>query len=599
MDQGKFAADFLAANLDKIYGFGKKVYGKADAAIQVSLKTAYTDYLNASRLKHSKSKSFFIRNQPVELYSYYVPTSIACGNRLITKPNFKKCTDFTNRIVISGTGGSGKSVLMKHLFLDCIHEKSHTPILIELRDLNSYEKTLDDFVNESLSNFGFKTTQDYIKNAKLAGHFCYFFDGFDEISPKLRNKITREISSLSKKFPKCPIFISSRPDDTLTSLDEFSTFKMCPLELSEALELVGKLPFDDVIKDKFCSNLSKGLFEKHKSFLSNPLLLSIMLLTYGENAEIPSKLSIFYNQAFDALFRRHDAYKGAYSRDRLTTLDSQDFIRLFSLFSLQTYEKRLFKMPRSQCLEFIEKSIKILNINVDANDYLNDLLSAVCLLIEDGLEITFSHRSFQEYFVALYISTAAPEVQFRLIERFWINLNSDNVFNLLREINPDLYERALLVPKLEEFFAEIKVKNTIEIPHLIRYLKLIFRTVEYNHDPDQDHGMMFFFDNSKEGIRICQHRIVQIAVRDYSDYVMPTKEKINEDSLRMFKKHFQDVTEYEVNTLDNKSPIVFDLNANGSWYSVAYLSAAYSAFKGLKSKHTNTTQSFDILLGIK
>lgn len=353
MEEGKFAADFVSANIEKIFDFGKKAYGKVDAVLQVSLKTAYTDYLNASRLKYSKSKSFFIRNQPVELYTYYVPTGISCGDKLISKPDFKKCTEFTNRIVISGTGGSGKSVLIKHLFLNCIQEKTHTPILIELRDLNAYEKSLDDFVSETLSNFGFKTTDDYIKNAKEAGHFSYFFDGFDEITPKLRIKIIKQISSLSKKFPKCPIFISSRPDDDVSGLDDFSTFRMRPLQLNEALDLVTKLPFDDVIKSKFCSNLSDGLFEKHESFLSNPLLLSIMLLTYGENAEIPSKLSIFYNQAYEALFRRHDAYKGAFNRDRLTTLDIQDFSKVFSLFCLQTYEKRLFKMPRSVCLEFI------------------------------------------------------------------------------------------------------------------------------------------------------------------------------------------------------------------------------------------------------
>lgn len=189
MDEGKFAADFLSANLEKIISFARKAYGKADAALQITLKTAYENYLSASRLKYSKSKSFFIRSQPVELYSYYVPTGISCGERVIDKPDFNQCISFTNRVVISGTGGSGKSVLIRHLFLSCIHEKSHVPILIELRDLNSYDKNLDDYVNETLLSLGFKANEDYIKNAKSAGHFCYFFDGFDEVTPKSRNKI--------------------------------------------------------------------------------------------------------------------------------------------------------------------------------------------------------------------------------------------------------------------------------------------------------------------------------------------------------------------------------------------------------------------------
>lgn len=596
MDEGKFAADFVSANLEKIYGFGKSVYGKADAAIQVTLRTAYTNYLNASRLKYSKSKSFFIRSQPVELYSYYVSTGITCGLKHINKPDFQNCSEFTNRIVISGTGGSGKSVLMKHLYLDCIQAKTHVPILIELRDLNGYEKTLDDFIKETLSNFGFNTTDEYIKNAKKAGHFCFLFDGFDEITPKSRNKILKQVSALAKKFTQCPIFISSRPDDILTGLDDFSTFTINPLELNEALELVRKLPFDEVIKDKFCLNLSNGLFAKHNSFLSNPLLLSIMLLTYGENAEIPSKLSIFYNQAFDALFRRHDAYKGAYSRDRLTTLDIQDFSRVFSLFCLQTYEKRLFKMPRSMCLEFIRKSMNVLHIEVNPSDYLSDLLSAACLLIEDGLEITFSHRSFQEYFVALYISSAAPENQIKIVDRFWVNMGSDSVMQLLREINPDLFERILLVPKLEDFFNKLKVKKTVGISHFVRYLKHTYSKIDANHAGD--HSIAFTFHNANCDINICINTLLRIAAIDYYKYSTISKSENDQDNDDLYKKYFQHDIEYETDSLSIKSPIVLDLNRKGSWHSSYYLAAAYETYKKLKLKHANTSQSFDILLGI-
>nr|WP_294840471.1 NACHT domain-containing protein [uncultured Methylotenera sp.] len=596
MDEGKFVADFLSANLEKIYSFGKKVYGTADAAIQINLKTAYTEYLNNSRLKYSKSKSFFIRNQPAELYSYYVPTGISCEKKIIEKPNFRNCLEFTNRVVISGTGGSGKSVLIKHLFLDCIQTKTHVPILIELRDLNSYDKTLDDFIKETISSFGFKTTDEYIKSAQSAGHFCYFFDGFDEITPKLRKRVIKQISLISKKFPSCPIFLSSRPDDELGEIEDFSIFKICPLSLNEAIELVSKLPFDETIKNKFCNNLSQGLFDKHESFLSNPLLLSIMLLTYGENAEIPSKLSIFYNQAFDALFRRHDAYKGAYSRDRLTTLDSQDFSRIFSLFCLQTYDKRLFKMPRSVCYEYIEKSIKILDIQVNPDDYINDLLSAVCLMIEDGLEIAFSHRSFQEYFTALYISTAAPETQIKLIDRFWIDICSDDVMSLLREINPDLFERALLIPKLGEVFVELGVKRNFTITHFVRYLKLFFSEIGCMGD---ERGISYMYVSNNANLRISQNQLLKIAVREYSNYQFFSEQELNNFRDRMYESCFRNDENYRTSSLSIKSPLITSIDQYGAWHSSTYLTAAYGVYKKLKLKHLNTTQSFDILLGIK
>ena len=37
----------------------------------------------------------------------------------------------------------------------------------------------------------------------------------------------------------------------------------------------------------------------------------------------------------------------------------------------------------------------------DESLFMDDLINAVCLLIKDGLNYKFIHRSFQEYFVAL------------------------------------------------------------------------------------------------------------------------------------------------------------------------------------------------------
>ena len=170
------------------------------------------------------------------------------------------------------------------------------------------------------------------------------------------------------------------------------------------------------------------------------------------------------------MFQRHDANKAGYSRDRLTKLDIQDFSKVFSIFALQTYEKRAFKMPRTDCITYIEKSRDSLKKDFKPEDYLTDLLSAACLLVEDGLDIAFSHRSFQEYFVALHINNSAPEIQEKLINRYWKNMRSDNVILLLSEINQDLIERVLIVPKLEALFKEIGVKNnTIGITHATKY----------------------------------------------------------------------------------------------------------------------------------
>lgn len=596
MDEGQFAADFLAKNLEKILSMGQQALGQSARSLRVKLKLAYTDYLELTNEKYSKSKSFFIRNQAVNLYSYYVPTSIESNNTVLESPSFSQCINVSKKIIITGLGGSGKSVLTRHLFLDCIRDKNYAPILIELRDLNNEEKNLDEFISYTLDLFKFSIEGDYIKRAKTAGHFCFFFDGYDEVNPNQRKKILNQIQNISNKFPLCPIFISSRPDDTFNGLDDFCIFKMLPLSLDSAQSLVRKLPFDEDIKSKFIFDLANELFKKHESFLSNPLLLSIMLLTYGEHAQIPSKLSIFYNQAYEALFQRHDANKGAYSRKRLTSLDIQDFSKVFSLFALQTYDKRLFRMPRTTCLEFIIKSRDSLKFTFEAEDYLNDLLSAACLLVEDGLEIAFSHRSFQEYFVALQISLCPPEIQEKLVTRYANNIRTDNVLNLLLEINPELVERFLFIPQLEKLFKSINVKREVGVTHTAAYLKSHYDAFHL----ERNEGLLFA--SRKKDFSVMPY-ILSMAIRHAGQFKFQQSPEIytlQKEILSKFHVEGETSCQYQLESLTYKSPFLVDImNGPFNVFSVNFLSAGFKTFKLLQKKHTSTIQNLDVLLGIR
>lgn len=597
MDENKFAADFIAANYEKIIDIAKSAYSTLDEKIKIDLKKGYSNYLLNSRLKHSKSKSFFIRDKPVDLYSYYEPTGISNEFTQIDSPSFKGCLLASNRIIITGTGGSGKTILMKHLFLDCFNECTYVPVLLELRELNNNVDSLNDLIKSTLSSFGFDSSDEYLNKSMKEGHFAFFLDGFDEIDNKSQKKVIKEIKLLARKNTKCSMFISSRPDNTLNDLDDFTIFSVEPLKLEGAKRLITKLPFDESIKDKFLNSLSNGLFESHESFLSNPLLLSIMLLTYSETAEIPNKLSIFYNQAFEALFHRHDAYKGAYKRDRFTSLDIQEFSRIFALFSLQTYEKKLFKMPRTKCLEFIENSIYKSKYNqtldFSSEDYLGDLISSTCLLIEDGLDIVFSHRSFQEYFVALYISSAAPDIQKQLIERYWSRMNFDRVIDLLHEINPELVERVLLLPKLDQLFEEIGVRKKVGISHGTKYLKKVYKAINIQEDKItatvNTEGKFQDYDN-----------LVVFLVKNYGSFKFKSQDLFEDYSRKMHSKYGENKSEckYKIKDLTYRTPLMADtLNGFGA-FSLEFLQDAYSSFLKLKSKHKTQLDSLNNLLGI-
>jgi hypothetical protein len=242
--------------------------------------------------------------------------------------------------------------------------------------------------------------------------------------------------------------------------------------------LVTKLTYEEELKGKFLEDLRNGLFAKHESFLSNPLLLSIMLLTYGQSAHIPDKLNVFYNQAYEALFERHDALKGGYQRQRKTKLDVQDFARVFSAFCLQTYDKRQFEFTRLQALDFVDKARSIVGIDCDKDDYLRDAMQAVCLLVEDGLSIVFSHRSFQEYFTARFISETRPDVQRNLVRKFSANVRTDSVMSLLYEMRPEVVEQYYILPELNRLTKTLGIRRTVGMEHYLAFLQKSYSRFE-------------------------------------------------------------------------------------------------------------------------
>ena len=583
-------ASFVADNISSIVEIGNDVLKGANREIKVRLERSYKAYLEESAQKYSQTKSFFIRNTSVGLYDFYVPIAVTSDNTNVYNPTFCNLNKKSKRIVILGTGGCGKSVLMKHLFLGCISTKEQVPVFIELRELNSSHTNLISMVSEALNSDSYSFDQKYIDKAIRRGHFAFILDGYDEVRNDLRRKLISEIKSLSEKGKQCSIIISSRPDDVFSGIDEFDIYHVQKLSLDAACKLVDKLPFDQEIKKSFINELSGGMYEKHKSFLSNPLLLSIMLLTYGQNAEIPTKLSIFYNQAYEALFQRHDAIKRGYKRKRCTDLDIQDFAKVFSIFCLQTYDKRLFVLSRMESLNYIEKSKSHLSKLFSNEAYLDDALKATCLLVEDGLEIVFSHRSFQEYFVAFFIKNASPEVQNRLISKYWKNMRSDSVILLLYEMNPDLVERLLIIPVLKDLFQRIGVRKNVGITHFTKYIKLIYSS--------------FSFEDTMISATLRSNNA------DMSDVLrfaiqMQQPDKILE---RIDSKTFNDLIgkyrdgeqkkEYRTKDLTYRSPLIRDLAEKHQIFSIKYLEVGFNVLNNMQNKHRNVESTLDELLSV-
>lgn len=174
------------------------------------------------------------------------------------------------------------------------------------------------------------------------------------------------------------------------------------------------------------------------------------------------KINIFYEQAFDTLFARHDATKEAFKRKMYSGISIDVFKRALSLFCFITYYEGKNSFSDKEIIEIIEKSMKIEKYKIQADSFLKDMMESVCLLQKDGIQIMFTHRSFQEFFAA-YCLAHVQINNFRYIVSQFSMRRSDSVIRMLYEMNRDLLENSYIIPMLRELVKAMEEEKELDV----------------------------------------------------------------------------------------------------------------------------------------
>lgn len=451
VNETEFAATF-ASNLAESYGDrlmeGLRELGdKAKAHLRAGLKK----YATSNKRRYGKTKTFLYRDKPVPLEKFYVPAFVKHKNKDYSDFAFVDAIWSHNHIGVLGTAGSGKSIFMRYLFLKLLGDKDKRfPVLIELRDLNDSGLSIMESVHKQISSCLTHLSRDLVDNLFAEGAIVLLLDGYDEVNYDRRREIGGEISRLCQSYPDSHVVVTSRPDDAIEAWETFSVFRVMPLKKQQTIELLNKLDYTQEVKSKFIEEVEVHLFEAHKDFLSNPMLTTMMLLTYEQFAEVPTKIHLFYQQAFMTLFVRHDSYKGVWKRKRYANLALDDFERMFSHFCAATYFREKFNFDDAEVRNFISDAMTAYALKKPVEDVLKDLTESVCLLQPDGLKYTFVHRSFQEYFTSLFVLALPVEEVKDALDSVVRRLRSDSVLSMAYGKRPDLIEKGWIIPMLQE-----------------------------------------------------------------------------------------------------------------------------------------------------
>ncbi|MFX3626013.1 MAG: NACHT domain-containing protein [bacterium] len=434
------------------------------------------NYLNKQKQNLLISKTFLFRVENVNFFDVYFPQKLryVFGNshntinfsKLLTINsgyNFSKC-------VIIGEGGSGKSMLFKAMFLYCINKNYRVPILIELRHLNSFEGTITEYIYSKILQNRINPSKKILERVLNKGGFVFLLDGYDEVYSKKLQSLSNGLLDFIEKYDRNQFIITSRPGTNIENHENLYVFNIEQLNKTDIKDFVTKQTDtigDKVLGKKIINTLSEKNNEDYLEFLSSPLLLSMFIFTFRINPEIPKTKSKFYSNVFETLFTQHNSIvkRGGFQHEKRSGLKQEDIEKVLKWFSYISYLDGRFSFDDNFLKSSLEKIKSKIFLKFDINDFVYDLTTSISVLIIDGLEYKFPHRSMQEYFSALLIRDLDDITKSKIYESFitkQLVITTDNFYNfwsLCLEMDENAFKKFFIKKHLEKLY-EVFDKTT-------------------------------------------------------------------------------------------------------------------------------------------
>ncbi|MEO1672940.1 MAG: NACHT domain-containing protein, partial [Cyanobacteria bacterium J06631_2] len=224
------------------------------------------------------------------------------------------------KLSILGKPGAGKTTFLKHLAIQCSQGKFKgdlVPWFVTLKDFAEADgkPRLLNYLGFALSGDPPQSPLERGKFVMAEGRALILLDGLDEVLEEDSKRVIREIEALTNKYPHNQYVLTCR-----IAAREYTFEKFTEVEIAD---------FDDEQIATFAHNWFKAKPVKPKTFLtrleneppikelvSNPLLLTLLCISFEELGDFPANRKELYEEGINALLRKWDSTRGI-QRDKV------------------------------------------------------------------------------------------------------------------------------------------------------------------------------------------------------------------------------------------------------------------------------------------
>lgn len=435
----------------------------------LDLEEQFKTYLSKRYDINKYINTIVFHNENKTIDELYIPLTIVQNgkqNNISFSKGMNNIFDTPIKYLIMDTAGTGKSTLVKFLSTHCIEKSWGYPFVVELRRLEK-DQLIEEYILNDVQLICKKVKRVDIKDLIRRGDFIFFLDGYDEIVEDKKENVTKTIREFVTSSDRNCFIMTSRDDDLLSEFSDFKKFHIQELTKEEAYELIRKYDNYGEVSKSLIDEIEKDEnYNVIKEFLGNPLMVSLLYMSYEYNRVLHHKKSIFYRQVYDALYFRHDSIKGdANIHEKKSKLDSESFRKVLCAMGFLSVKQGKVEFTKDEIIQLIRDSVNIFpDINTKGNCFLNDILHAVPLFKEEGLNYKWVHKSFSEYFAAVFICQEYKEYEKVIFTQILNAKNNQRYYNVLDfcyDLDYKCVMENLVYPVLNEFvnFYESEIIN--------------------------------------------------------------------------------------------------------------------------------------------
>jgi predicted NACHT family NTPase len=373
------------------------------------------------------------------------------GNRAVSATELLS-QSHSNKLVILGEPGSGKSTLMKYfavklaqqqfLELGLAEQANLLPILIRIRELAKHPENnilvyLENFIP---LKFSIEIPKGFFDYWLQQGKAVILLDGLDEIAAsKKRNAVIESIYALfnQDRYAQNRVIITSRPAGYKRELfltEEFPHYQILPFDedkINLFIQQWHNSRFPDPTESKSRQKRLKNILkqqERIKLLVRNPLLLTLIVLIHRyDGYRLPQRRHKVYDVAVETLLTSwerniFDDDEESILINKLTHIKFEDLRPLMERVAYWAHslvnndnEEGYALMDRNALIKKLSDDIKKLKAidelyqaEQEASNFIDYISERSGLLNEQGQDCyAFVHKTFQEYLCAKEINYQA------------------------------------------------------------------------------------------------------------------------------------------------------------------------------------------------